>query len=119
MYAAMSDSSADDLQSLPETILSVAGHTKMLHVGSGAGHLVRELLALGMDAYGVDNAPNAVEYANSFLSGRVSQGSVHSLPFDENAFPLVVSTQTLDRLVETDIDPALKEIWRVCAGTFF
>lgn len=106
-----------DARAVVELLVTVAGYTRTLDVGSGQGQLVLELLAQGIDALGVDVAPLAVSRANASAPGRFREASVLDLPFDEGAFGAVVAVAMLDRLLEADIEPALREIGRVCGGT--
>lgn len=108
-----------DARALVERLVTVAGYARTLDVGSGQGQLVLELLAQGIDALGIDTAPLAMSRANAFAPGRFREASVLNLPFDEGAFGAVVAVATIDRLPEADIEPALREIGRVCGGTLF
>jgi SAM-dependent methyltransferase len=50
---------------------------RALDLGSGCGYVVRDLVARGLDAHGVDLSPIAVDFARQLgLGGRVTQGRI-------------------------------------------
>lgn len=107
------EQSSSDANALAEEILLTCGGGKLLDIGSGMGCLVRELLRLGVDAYGVDVSQVAVTHANTYAPGRFHAASVLNLPFESNTFETVILTECLELLSESDVVIALKEIRRV------
>jgi SAM-dependent methyltransferase len=66
-----------------------------LDVGCGPGHLTRRLAALGFDVTGVDLDPAMIRRATAAGGGRYVAADAASLPFEDGAFDLVVSTLSL------------------------
>ena len=102
-----------DPQALANQVLSVCGRGSLLDIGCGMGLLVRTFADQGIDAHGVDIAPRPIEEANRLTPGRFQLGSILSLPFPDESFETVITTDCLQHLAETDVPGALKEIHRV------
>ena len=83
----------------------------VLDVGCGPGHLTRRLAALGLDATGSDLDPAMVERATAHGGGRYLAADAASLPFEDDAFDLVVSTLSMHHWA--DARAGLAEIGRV------
>jgi len=89
----------------------------ILDLGCGKGALVESLRAQGYDAYGCDIED--VEWSGSeFRSAKASVGYLRSiemqpykLPFDENKFDFVISSQVLEHVM--DYECTFAEIHRV------
>jgi ubiquinone/menaquinone biosynthesis C-methylase UbiE len=105
--------SFQDPNALANQILSTCGGGRLLDVGCGMGLLVRTLLGKGVDARGVDASAFAIERANQFAPGRYVSGSMLQLPFEDEAFATVVTTDALEHLADPDVAPALAELYRV------
>lgn len=99
---------------LSQEIISAVGYGRILDLGSGMGDLVISLLHNGVDAMGLDVSSIAVNGANEKASGRFIEGSVLSLPFEDNSFETIISTDCLEYLSPEDVVIALREIHRVC-----
>lgn len=108
-----------DPQALAAGILRVCGPGAMLDVGCGMGLLVRTLVGQGLEAQGVDVAPRVVEEGNRLLPGRFHCGSILALPFADEAFPTVITTDCLEHIAEDDVPAALRELHRVCRDNVF
>lgn len=113
------ESSFDDPAPLARQILATCGPGRILDVGCGMGALVRELLKQGADAYGVDVSTIAAAQCNRFTPGRFQSGSVLALPFPDESFDTLVSTDCLEHLAPEDIPLALHEMHRVCKRNLF
>ena len=96
----------------------LAGARDVLEVGCGIGTLQTDLAAAGYSATAVDRSPQMVAATRARLrqhgfaaaAGRVTQGDVRALPFDDASFDAVVSTFPTDYIA----DPrSLREIARV------
>jgi SAM-dependent methyltransferase len=93
----------------------------VLDAGCGNGNVVREFLACGKDAIGIelshravqDNCPDLLE------QGRVLNGSLTDLPFQDGQFDLVFSSEVLEHLTEQEAGLAAKEMVRVCKKHLF
>jgi len=95
------------------------GLGKVLDVGCGYGHLVRALNVNGCDAWGVDVSHVAVEAANASTPGRFLVGSMLALPYEDDAFDAVISTDCLEHLAEVDVIAALAELHRVARESVY
>jgi SAM-dependent methyltransferase len=105
--------SFDDAEALCRRVMRVGGQGSVLDVGCGMGLLVRTLLKHGVDARGVDIAPRPVEENNQLDPGRFQLGSILDLPFTDNSWDTVVSTDCLEHIAEADVPKALSELHRV------
>ena len=83
----------------------------VLDVGCGPGHLTRRLAALGFDVTGIDLDPAMIERAAARGGGRYLAADAASLPFEDDAFDLVVSTLSMHHWA--DAHAGIAEIGRV------
>ncbi len=102
-----------DPHALASQIQALCGRGSFLDIGCGMGLLVRTLLNEGIDARGIDVAPRPIEKANQLAPGRFQIGSILSLPFPDQSFETVITTDCLEHLAEADVPAALKEVHRV------
>lgn len=105
-------------QLIREQIGTVAG-LRILEVACGRGGFSLELARAGARVTGCDFSFVAVEVANSKLPaiGRQAeasfiQGDAQHLPFENDAFDLVISCETIEHV--PDARRALREMFRVC-----
>jgi len=82
---------------------------RVLDVGCAKGFLVKELLLLGVDAYGIDVSHYAINNCESDVIGRLHLGSADNLPFPNNSFSAVLSINTIHNLDKPRCITALKE----------
>lgn len=108
-----------DLAKVAQHVVQTCGLRSVLDIGSGEGLLVAELLKLGVDARGLDVSSTVVERCNSRIPGRFTCGSVLDLPFGDNAFHTIVSTDCMEHLAPADIPKALSEMYRVAERFVF
>ncbi len=121
-YWAMPDrigESSGDLEQTADQIVMSCGVGRTLDIGSGEGILVKSLLRRGVDAYGLDVSDVVVARCNERIPERFTQGSVLSLPFADESFQIVVSTDCMEHLAPDDVPAALKEIYRVTSRYVF
>jgi monoamine oxidase/SAM-dependent methyltransferase len=85
---------------------------KLLHVGSGAGHMVAALRALGFDAIGVESNLAACLATPVELSKHNFHCDIACLPFEDGEFEAVIETG-LCRAAPNDAAKAIAEIHRV------
>jgi ubiquinone/menaquinone biosynthesis C-methylase UbiE len=111
--------SSGDLDRIAEQILMTCGVGRTLDVGSGEGMLVTSLLRRGVDAHGVDVSEVVTARCNGRVQGRFTHGSVLALPFEDDSFQTVVSTDCMEHLAPEDVPKALKEIHRVTSRHVF
>lgn len=121
-YWAMDDrlgESSGDLEQTADQIVMSCGVGRTLDIGSGWGILVASLLRRGVDAHGLDVSQVVVSRCNQRIPDRFTQGSVLSLPFADESFQTVVSTDCMEHLAPEDVPTALKEIHRVASRYVF
>lgn len=92
---------------------------RFLDVGCAKGFLVKDLLSLGIDAYGIDVSEYAIQNCEPEVVGRLHLGTAEKLPFPSNSFQAVVSVNTLHNLARPECIKALEEIERVAPGRSF
>lgn len=90
----------------------VCSPSSILDVGCGSGYLVRRLRALGVKALGVDFS----DYAGKEIPDWFIVVDASKLPFDDETFDLVISTDFFEHLPEEKIDEVYKEMKRVSKG---
>ena len=98
--------------------LSISAGQHIIDLGSGGGHMVRELaLAVGNDGRVVGIDPNAdqLSAARALCDGleaaELVEGDARDMPFDNGDFDAVTSVQVLEYIPECD--SALSELRRV------
>lgn len=92
---------------------------RVLDVGCAKGFLVKDLLELGIDAYGLDISHYALLNCEPEVIGRLHQGSADALPFPDGSFSAVLSVNTIHNLSRERCVAALREIQRVASGRAF
>ena len=94
---------------------------KVLDVGCAKGFLLYDLKLVcpGLEVYGLDISPYAVQHSHPALKGAIEVGNAHSLPFPDSSFDLVLSLNTLHNLELEECRNALKEIQRVTISNAF
>jgi len=91
---------------------------RILDVGCGKGYLLHEFTQVvpGADVAGLEISEYAIEHAKPEIKDAIRQGNAKDLPFDDDAFDLVVSLGCLHNLANYDLDRAAREIERVGKG---
>lgn len=92
---------------------------RVLDVGCAKGFLVKDLVALGIDAYGLDISHYGLMHCEPGVVGRLHLGSADSLPFPDGSFAAVVSINTIHNLPRERCKTALREIERLAPGKGF
>lgn len=92
---------------------------KILDIGCAKGFLLKDMLDIGLDPYGLEISSYAIENCHKDVIGRIHLGSAESLPFPDNSFDFVISLNTLHNLNKSKCEIALKEIMRVSKGKSF
>lgn len=92
---------------------------RLLDVGCAKGFLVKDLLALGIDAYGIDISEYALMNCEPEVVGRLHLGSADKLPFPDNSFLAVISINTAHNLPRQRCIKAVQEIQRLAQGKSF
>jgi SAM-dependent methyltransferase len=92
---------------------------RVLDVGCAKGFLVKDLLAAGIDAYGVDVSEYALMNCEPEVVGRLQIGSAERLPFPDGSFAAVLSLNTIHNLARPACITAVREIERLAPGKGF
>ncbi len=92
---------------------------RVLDVGCAKGFLVKDLMAQGIDAYGLDVSRYALMQCAPEVVGRLHLGDARELPFPAASFAAVLSINTLHNLERADCIRALREVQRVANGRGF
>jgi ubiquinone/menaquinone biosynthesis C-methylase UbiE len=92
---------------------------RVLDVGCAKGFLVKDLLARGIEAFGLDISEYAVTHCEPEVVGRLHLGSAEKLPFPDQSFAVVLAINTLHNLKQPELIQALQEMGRLATrGTF-
>jgi ubiquinone/menaquinone biosynthesis C-methylase UbiE len=92
---------------------------RLLDVGCAKGFLVKDLLELGIDAYGIDISEYALMHCEPEVVGRLHLGSAESLPFPDKSFAAVTSINTAHNLPRDRCVSAVREMERLAPGRGF
>ena len=92
---------------------------RVLDVGCAKGFLVKDLLAEGMDAYGLDISEYALEHCEPEVEGRLQLGSGDDLPYPDGNFQCVLSLNTIHNFTRERAIVAMQEIQRLSGGRAF
>ena len=93
--------------------------SKVLDIGCGKGFLVKDLLDIGINAYGLDISTYALMNSEKEVRDRLYKGNAKKLNFSNNYFDAVLSFNCIHNLKKKDCINALMEIERVCKGKSF
>ena len=92
---------------------------RFLDIGCAKGFLVKDLLDLGIDAYGIDVSQYAIMHSEREVVGRLHLGSADFLPFPDNSFAAVSSINTTHNLNREGCINAVREMERLAPGKGF
>ena len=98
---------------------SLSPGDRVLDVGCAKGFLVKDLLALGIDAFGVDISSYALLHCEPEVTGRLHLGSADRLIFPDGSFDAVISINTIHNLPRDRCLAALASIGRLAPGKGF
>ncbi len=95
--------------------------SKVLDVGSAKGFMIHDMAELipGITVKGIDISTYAIENTIEDMKPHVSVANALALPFEDNAFDVVISINTVHNLVREECAIALQEIERVSKGKSF
>lgn len=101
---------------LTDVLIKHFQFSSALDAGCGMGHVVRNLLAAGYDAKGIDISEDAIrEYMPDLAEeGIVQFAGMEKLPFEDNQFDLVFSSDVMEHIPLFDIEASIAELIRVC-----
>jgi len=92
---------------------------RVLDVGAAKGFLVKDLLELDIDCYGVDISEYAVTNCHPDVIGRMHVGSADRLHFPDESFAAVLAIDVVHNLPRSRAVVALREIQRLSSGRAF
>lgn len=92
---------------------------RVLDVGCAKGFLVKDLVAEGIDAYGIDVSKYALMHCEPEVVGRLQIGSCDDLPFPDGSFDAVLAINTIHNLDRNGCIRAVKEIERLAPSKGF
>jgi len=92
---------------------------RVLDVGGAKGFLVKDLVDLGVDAYGVDVSEYAVINCHPDVVGRMHVASAERLPFSDASFAAVLAIDVIHNLPRERAGAALREVQRLSGGRAF
>lgn len=84
---------------------------RVLDIGCAKGFLVKHLRDNGVEAWGIDISPYAIE--SSPVKEYLVCGEVTDLPFEDNYFDVVTSHDVFEHISKEDTPKAIKECLRV------
>ena len=90
--------------------------SRVLDIGAAKGFLVKELLDLGIDAYGVDISEYAVMNCHPDVVGRMHVASADHLCFPDQSFAAVLAIDVIHNLPRQRAAVALREVQRLSNG---
>jgi len=98
----------------PSIIKEIIGKgAKVLDVGCGEGWLVGFLRETGVEAYGIDYSPEAVEFGYEKAKPFLNIGSAESLPYSDNQFDIVIARELFEHLTFEQAKKVFAEMVRV------
>ncbi len=99
----------------------LTGQSKVLDVGCAKGFMLHDFRTLipKITVKGIDVSSYAIENGKEEMRPFLEVGDVRALPFEDNAFDLVISINTIHNLEKDELKGALKEIQRVSAQDSF
>jgi len=95
------------------------GVKKVLDLGCGSGRHTVYIVKYGFEVYGIDIAPKGIKMTKEWLrkkklKANLTIGSIYKrLPYKDNFFDAVISTQTIHHERIQNIRKAIKEIERI------
>ncbi len=92
---------------------------KVLDIGCAKGFLVKDLIDIGIDAYGIDISQYAINNSLPETYGRITLCSADNIFFPDKSFDFVMSINTIHNLNKSKCIKAIKEINRLSKKNSF
>lgn len=89
---------------------------KVLDIGCAKGFLIKDLLSIGIDAYGIDISEYALKNCELEVIGRLHYGTADKLPFPDKSFSATISINVIHNLPRSKCITALREMERLAPG---
>ena len=103
-----------------DVITKLQFHT-VLDAGTGNGALTRLMRQYGKNAYGIELSPAVLEKECPDLLSKkyVEAGILTNLPYEDNSFDLVMSSDVLEHIDPSEADAVVRELVRVSRRHLF
>lgn len=92
---------------------------RVLDIGCAKGFLVKDLIDLGIDAYGIDISEYALQNCHPEVVGKLHLGNAKKLNFPDKSFDFTISINTIHNLGIKDCISALSEMDRLSGKKCF
>lgn len=102
--------------SFVKPLLEQISFRNVLDVGAGVGQMIRWIISVWKDieVKGIELSPVALQRAKDLVdAGILHHGSVQNIPWDASSFDLVLCTDVLEHIPESELDMSMREIYRV------
>lgn len=99
----------------------LTSENSVLDVGCGKGFMLHDMVQLipGISVHGIDISRYAIDNAIDDMKPYVQVGNAKELPYEDNAFDVVISINTVHNLERDECGQAIREIERVSRGKSF
>ena len=111
--------SSEDIAEIVSEIMKLSPKGRILEIRCGTGKLVNELSHRGFVITGIDPSKEAIAHCNENCSGSFQIAMAHSMPFEDEFFDTVISTDYLEHISEEDLPAAIHEIARVTRNQLY
>ena len=88
-------------------------HAKILDIGCSHGTAMLDLRKKGYDTYGIDISSTAIEYCEMRGLDNVRVNSSVDIHWPDNYFDCIISSDTLEHLDPTEVEPTCLEMKRL------
>ena len=117
-YGKVFDKPQEDIPKIVK-LFKKCGVKRVLDLGCGSGRHLVYLAKRGFDVYGIDIAPEGIKIARKWLKkeglkANLKIGDIYKkLPYQDNFFDAIISTQALHHNIIEKIRKAIREIERI------
>ena len=104
-----------------DNVINNYSFNTILDAGCGQGDVIKYLLKNGYDCKGVEISDFIVKQKSLelFNRGIIKISSLENIPFDDNSFDIVFSSDVLEHIPEEKIDIVISELCRVAKYDLF